>query len=376
MRSYKIKSKRMKILEIAVKDLQHFLNVPLYQAFKTIPLTPERMLSQINNPRARADDIVLIVALTDENNLAGFVGMVPDEGHSADGSFRFAWNSCWWVDPVYGKGIALKLFYKSIQAWEGQYMITDLTEYTRNIVKKTGLFIFTKPKKGIYLKIRSDFSLKAKVNSKIWCIMQIFLALSDTLINSIEKQRLSWWQKKNALADITVQYISHFEPTDINLIQRLNKDELCRRGNAEFEWINSFPWLTCEIQSEWKGRFYPFSWLCRQFKTEFIRILQDNEIIGLAMLTCRDGVYKIPYAYFIRNAESKCFKALCHFLIERQAGGFLTFREELAGYMIDSQFPVLRKKQVLKDLAFSKSLSHYHPEMYMLQDGDGDVVFT
>ncbi len=364
----------MKILEITVKDLQNFLHSSLYKSLKTIPITPERVLSLINNPRAQADDVILVVAITEANNLAGFAGMLPDIGYSAEGTFRFAWNSGWWVDPVYGKGIALKLFYKSIHAWKGQYMITDLTDYTRNIIKNTGLFYFTEPEKGVYLKIRSNLILKEKV--KLWKIPEIIPILIDSLINSIMRLRLNRWQRKYNYAGISVQYISQFEPTDIDFIHKLNKDELCKREYVEFEWITSYQWLASAIKPEWQGRHYPFLWLCRQFKTEYIRLLLNDEIIGLAMLTNRDGNYKIPYAYFRNDSELLCYNTLCNILIEKQAYSFLTFREKMAEYFINSQFPVLRKRTVLKDLAVSKTLTHFHPELYILQDGDGDVVFT
>jgi len=366
----------MKLLEIAVKDLQHFFSSPIYNNLQAIPLTPERMLSQANNPRARADDIVLIVAITDDNKLAGFVGMLPDMAFSAETTYRFAWNSCWWVDPVYGKGVALKLFYKSIQTWEGQYMITDLTEYTRKIVKQTGLFYFTEPEKGVYLKIMSDLSLSYQGRIRKRKILLSIFNITDRLLNGFMKARLDKWKGKNDNAEITVQYIPSFNESDIEFIHKMNRYELCRREKTEFEWISAYPWLTPKTIQEWNGRSYPFSWLCRHYSLQFVRLLQNNEITGLAMLTCRDGMYKIPYAYFRPGSEKICYNAICRILIERQATGFLTFREDLAKYIKNSRFPVLKKRTVLRELAVSKSLAHYHPEQYLLQDGDGDVVFT
>jgi hypothetical protein len=366
----------MKILEVAVKDLQHFLSSPIYNNLKVIPLTPERMLSQLNNPRARADDIVLIVAITDENILAGFIGMLPDKAFGADKTYRFAWNSCWWADPVHGKGIALQLFFKSIHAWKGNYMITDLTEYTRNIVKQTGLFYFTEPKNGVCLKIRSDLALYFQGRNRKWRMLLRLLNLIDWLINGLIKLRLNKWKRKTNGVDIAIQYIPSFDKSDIDFISKMNGNELCRREKTEFEWITTYPWLTHEKGQEWKGKSYPFSWLCRQFKIEYIRFLYNTEIIGLALLTCRDGVYRIPYAYFNHHFEIPCYSSLCRIFIENKATGILTFREGLVKYLINSKFPAIRKKVVIKDLAISKSLSPYHPEHYILQDGDGDVVFT
>ncbi|MBN1414803.1 MAG: hypothetical protein JW973_06860 [Bacteroidales bacterium] len=365
----------MIIRDIKVNELTEFINSELYRGSHTVPITPERIRSQVNNPRADPDDIVLIVAYTDEGQLAGFVGMLPDIAYSEDGPYRFAWNSGWWTDPRLGKGVVLKLFYRSIQVWKGFYMITDLTAHTRRIVAFTRLFECTPSSKGIRLQLLSDVS--GKLDRK-YSQTRPFLhtaSLMDKTVNLIRQSRLKEWKRKNAVKELHIEYLDKFDNDCLSYIEQHNFNDLCRRGKTEFEWIRSYPWLSKE-KTTIHDAVYPFSWNCRFFKFFYAKVIYRGKIAGIVLLTNREGFYKIPYVYYESSQFSLFAYAVCKILIDRQAVGFCTFHGNLIEYIRNSHFPFLYKKTILHELAFCKTLSHKQPDKFSLQDGDGDVVFT
>jgi hypothetical protein len=365
----------MFIKDITIKELPEFFNSALYQGSRTIPITPERIMSQVHNPRAQADDIVLIVAYTDNGSLAGFIGMIPDNGSSAEGPYRFAWNSCWWIDPEHGKDIALKLFYKSIQVWQGCYMISDLTSHTRKIVDYSRLFYFSDPSTGIRLQLRSDFSGKLNRRYKFIYFPFKSVRLLDKVVNLFLHYRLNKWKRKNEEEGLKIEYLEYPDNDSLSFIKKHNQNELSRRSKSEFSWILTYPWLVSN-KSISRSLEYPFSWECRHFEFLVAKIRFREIIVGIAILSNRDGCFKLPYAY-VEPLQLNTFSlAICKILIDKRATGFFTFRNDLSMYFEKNAFPYFYKETIVRELAVSKTLAHKHPEKLILQDGDGDAVFT
>jgi hypothetical protein len=365
----------MIIRDITIKELPEFINTALFTGSLTIPITPERVISQMHNPRAQPDDIVLIVAYTDDGRLTGFIGMIPDNGNSAEGLYRFAWNSCWWIDPKLGKDIALKLFYRSIQVWQGFYMIADLTWHTRKIIDYTRLFYFSNPSRGVRLQVLSDFSGKLSRKFKFLDFSFRIFSLIDKAVNPILLYRLNKWKRENEKEGLKIEYMECPDNESLSYIEKHNQDELSRRGKPEFSWILSYPWLV-RNKSVRQTVKYPFSYECRHFEFLVAKIHYREMIAGIVILSNRDGCFKIPYACFEPPQLNILSFAVCKILIDKRAIGFYTFRNDLSVRLEKIAFPFFYKRTVVRELAVCKSLVYKQPEKFNLQDGDGDAVFT
>lgn len=365
----------MIIKEISVRELPGFLDSDAYRKSQVKPVTAERVFSQVHNPRALPDDIVLIVAYADDGRLAGFTGMLPDTGCSEGGTYRFAWNSGWWTNPKAGQGIAIKLFFRSMQVWKGHYMITDLTRHTRKIVELTRLFYFGTPAQGITLQIRPDFSGKLTRRKKSFLLFLPFTLVADKALNFILGRRLKKWDRKNTGPEMQIEYTKEPDATCLEFMNKHNERELCRRGGKEFEWIRTYPWLVNAASAKHRVT-YPFSHVCRRFEFFMAKIHTHGKLAGVVLLTNRDGLFKIPYVYAEPSATNLISCAICSILVDKKAVAFHSFRHEVNEFIEKSAFPYLYKKNVVKELAVSNALVGRQPEKYLLQDGDGDVVFT
>ena len=365
----------MHLREITIRELPSFLESELYKGSQVLPLTPERAASQMNNPRALPDDTILVVAYTDAGQLAGFAGMLPDTAYCDDGPFRFAWNSGWWVDKELGKGLALPLFYRSVQACKGNYMITYLTPHTRKIMELTRLFYFTDPVKAVRLQILSDMSGKVRRNVTALKAFTMNIAILDRIVNVFLRGRLQRWIKARKNEVPAIAYMEYPDRDSMDFMERHNQGELCRRGPGEFEWITSFPWLVSRLPYGSKKR-YPFSWQSPYFSIFWAKILVGEDIAGIVMLSGREGLFKIPYAYAERGSEARIASGICRIMWEKKAKALYTARKEIIEYLERNAFPVLNRRYSMQELAVSKTISHRHPERFFLQDGDGDAVFT
>jgi hypothetical protein len=365
----------MILRDITTEELPAFIASELYRNSKKIPITPERADSLCNNPRTQPDDVVLVVAYTDDGQLAGFAGTLPDTGQSDSGPYRFAWNSGWWVDPVLGREIALKLLFRSVRAWKGYFMISDLTPHTRKIIALTNGFDFPVATQGIRLQILSDVAGKIARRYGTFFPVHTLLTAVDTLANIFLQFRLSLWRRNQKTKGLSVQYVDNIDGSGLRFIEKHNENELCRRAGPELKWIMSHPWIVSAVSGT-VNHEYPFSRVCRHFEYKIATVCFGDEIIALFFLSNREGLFRLPYLYFNHEWFDLAVEALCSIIISEKATGFHTFRDDLKQQLKKIHFPCLYKSPATQELAVSKTLAGRNPGQYGLQDGDGDVVFT
>jgi hypothetical protein len=364
----------MRFAEITLSGIVSFTSTEEFRNNSRIPITPLRARSQSLNPRGRPDDVVLIIAYDDNNELIGYIGALPDRLNLVPGK-RIAWNSGWWIDPEHGRDAAMPLFYKFIDRWNKNVLFADLTPLTYQIACKTGFFIGN-VRMGIrgYLRMPLADILPAK--NKIFTSFRWIFTAIDFIFNLLWELRLTIWKTRHQLGDnIKYEFIKDLDTNVSDLIFRESAMELVRRGEAEFDWIRDYPWIL-EGKPDINARRYHFTSHTKRFKHQRIKISQGNVVKAFMIVTLRDNHLKVPYLYCVRGALSLVLNFLIHHMISVNAKYISVFREDITGYLLNSRAPFIWKKRIARYAAVSKELSGLLPDGYILQDGDGDVVFT
>ena len=68
----------MIVYSLTKKELSKKINDKDFWLKSRLPITPYRLYSQINSPLADDRDICLIIALDSQNEIKGFIGILPD----------------------------------------------------------------------------------------------------------------------------------------------------------------------------------------------------------------------------------------------------------------------------------------------------------
>lgn len=85
--------------------LSQYISSNDFGSQQTLPISKHRALSQINNPRAEENDVLLILA-KEEGQVLGYTGVLPDMLFD---SIKFGWLSCLWVsEEARGKNIGTR----------------------------------------------------------------------------------------------------------------------------------------------------------------------------------------------------------------------------------------------------------------------------
>ena len=84
----------MEIKAFTVADLKTVLASEDFWLTQTLPITKHRALSYSRNPRADADDPVLLVAYRDNRGI-GYLGILPDKIFVGDVVYKLGWLTSW-----------------------------------------------------------------------------------------------------------------------------------------------------------------------------------------------------------------------------------------------------------------------------------------
>lgn len=362
----------MQVKEIKVAELPDFVNSELWRQLTPKPLTKIRAISQFYNPRAKGEDTALIIAY-EQDTLLGLVGLLPHwiNGQASEPACS---NTCWWAHPQKGKQVAVHLFLKAFTLCGQRMFMTDCTPHTIGILRKTNWFDFPETPYGIrgFLK----FNLHEIIPNKVPAARKLkpLLKFSDQAMNLLLAPYRMIVQSRFRNDDFKLEYLSSLDKEHFQFIENHSSNEFTCRSGKELEWIVQFPWI--KTQDEGQEVDYPFSHVVKSFEQYFVTISSSGQHIALLMVSVRDGHMKVPYAYFQEKDASKVLMIIYREALQKNAVTLTVFCPPLVAAIDSAANPFIFKKKIKRLVAISKQLSDLYRQFPILQDGDGDVVFT
>ncbi len=363
----------MRYQEITIKELASFVKSNVYLNSKNIPITQQRALSQIKNPRASKEDVALIIAIDKQNEIVGFIGALPEK-IPAKPKLKIAWNSCWWIDRKNGQKAAIPLFLKFLKAYDQNVLFRDLTPKTEEILMRFNKFEKIKKLKGFrYFLFLNSKEIITKRN-RIFIIFSPILQVTDKITNTF----LFYKNKKHLTkkSDLKAVKINAIDKEAANFIKEHQKKELFKRGEKELNWILKNPWILKKTLKK-DVQFYYFSDTSRKFKNDIYKLYNlENNLIAVLFFNNNDGLVKIPFIYFNADYLEEIKNFIFTYLLQEKANSLLIFNPLLNKALQDSNHPFWYIKPLNKDFVVSKKLKPLLPKEYDFQDGEGDFVFA
>ncbi|MEM8907582.1 MAG: hypothetical protein AAGD05_07030 [Bacteroidota bacterium] len=365
----------MKVVTIAVGELQEFIQREQYAAFEQVPITPLRAHSQFHNPNAQKNDVALVLALSEEGQVLSYMGCLPDR-LAADPTRKICWCSCWWTHPEKGAGTAMPVLYQALQSWQGQMLFDALPPRSIAILERLR-FLHFETITGQQFSLRFKLAQALPKRFSLLKPGTSILQGTDWMLNQLQGLRL---RKKQAdLNNWQLTWPNRIDAEAAQFIQKQSQQELIARQAPQLNWVLDYPWL--DEQTGGEGPFsqsYFFSAHAQRF---FYRILQltdgeQNEIKALLILSYRDGVVRLPYVYAVDEAIEALPPILFEILVDWSATTLICFHAPLIAAFQKRRLPFLFQKAISKTLGIPLTLQAHLAERPKIQDGDGDVVFT
>lgn len=355
----------MKISLLNKEHLKGFLNSVEFKKMPVIPISPHRGWSHIKNPRVNNDDTLLILVYDEQNNLIGYLGLLPDDLFANGQPHHCAWMSCIWVNKkARGQGIAKKMVQKAYQIWDGKIVATEFTPEALLLYQKLNLFDNFATKNSTRVFIR--FSLAEILPQKKSWLKPFSPILSglDAIANLFTGSR---WKKLFNQADLSNLIFT--ENRFIDSVSHPNKNGFCR-GNKEIEWMINFPWLREEKQNI--DLKYHFSSSAKQVKNIFVA---DKKSGSKLLFFIRDAHLKIPFVWGKWNENT--IKNALAFVVKKYKISTITVYHPEITKILGNLPHLFQKSQQRQYLIGKKMKADLPPDFsFLLQDGDGDCGFT
>jgi GNAT superfamily N-acetyltransferase len=357
----------MDTLKVKLGELEAFYQTALFQQFAIKPISPLRMQSYLNNPRANTNDIVLYLRLKGDD-LVAFRTILPDAVQVGEQTVKFGWCSGIWVDPKYrGQKISTSLLEDALEDWLGRLMFTNTTPVSEYCNLLTNQFKLLKERTGtrfyLYPHLNRIYEYRENYN-KIKFILP-FASLSMGVLSFCKSLIFNFSQVKcqyiesDFLDEECERYLKNYPITFFN------------RKVKEFHWMFRYPWLTQTVSWE---EVYPFSYLKSQVAVKVVKVWSEGCFVGFFVYTIIDSRMKIIY-YFMEENDLHLLTDRVVAIAQKNKIEYLT--------LLDSHLASLFKKKK-SGFSFSKS---YQSNIYtsfdvpgkesqLIFDGDGDNGFT
>ncbi|MGB3616619.1 MAG: GNAT family N-acetyltransferase [Catalinimonas sp.] len=354
-----------------------YVDNPRFDTLPDLPISRHRARSQVNNPRAADDDVLLLLAHL-RGELVGYLGVLPDCMFLPGGATeRVGWLSCIWVSPAArGQGVSGKLIGAALDAWDRRVWATEYVPGIRKLYDRTGAFGRTPHvETGLRLYVRSD--LRRILPPKRPALVRWAGALGtiDGAVNRLLDAR-----PQGGAADFDPRRVAYVDRVDDEVaafVAARQGRELFRRGQAELNWMFDHPWLHEGPPTDDQERRYYFSAVARSFRRRGITIRDAGGVLRAFMVVQeRDGVLKLPYCYH-DAALGDVVRVLNAHLRRGGVTTFTTYHRGLARALLAGRTPALVMKPVVRPYlypqVFAEALAGGTID---IQDGDGDCGFT
>ena len=360
---------------ITIKELPDYLKSSAFQNGSVIPISRQRAKGHANNPRALPDDVALIL-LEENNQLLGYIGLLPDTLYLQNQAIHLAWMSCIWVNPdARGKGVASQLLREAFLKWDNRLLATEFTAPAKQLYDKLNLFDDLTIVHGVRAYLRLNLAvLLPKKNSQYTKVL-FLLQIADAAFNFFNDLRLFFYKKKRQT--IQVEQVSEIDQDSWKWIEQLQKGELFKRTQNDLKWVLKNPWLSNTSEAKEDAGRYHFSIFAKHFAFSPLKIYRQNKLVGIIILSIIGDAVKLPYAYFKEKHTAIIAKVIVDYMLQNKCSILTIYNKQLVDYFTKNRSPFFMIRSFKRHYLIAKAL-HWKQQKndIILQDGDGDCAFT
>jgi GNAT superfamily N-acetyltransferase len=356
-------------------QLLAFVQDSAFENLPFIPISRHRALSHIANPRVEENDVLLLTA-HDNEELVGYLGVLPDRMFHGDQSEKCGWLSCLWVSEEHrGKRIAQQLLDKCFDVWEKRILVTEFTLPAKALYDRSGIFRALANPQGIRLYLRADLATLLPPKKEIFQKNKALLRSLDQGINAVADLRLP--KADLSKESFTLEYPAEVDDEASEFIASKQQKELFKRGKEELNWILQNPWILSAPEKDALNCRYHFSSVDKLFQFHVVKVRgTGSELIAFLVFAQRNNSLKLPYCY--HNGDLKTvWKAIRHELLRLRISTFTTFQPELVQYIhANGRLAFVHKKVTRNYIVSTRFDSFIGNTCVSIQDGDADCSFT
>jgi hypothetical protein len=370
----------VKVKKIQLKDLQSFVNSKMYLSLVDKPISLLRVQSYINNPNANENDYVLYMAFI-KDDLVGYRTIFTDIFFHNDKHkpIKFGWLSGNWVHNRFRrKGVSSILFKEVLNDWDGKLMYTNYAEASKAVYDKTKEFAVLKSLKGYRYYRRVCFAILLPPKARFFKVIKPVLIFLDWISNLFLDIR--FLLQKDMKSTYKIKKIELWNDEIISFLSNFKEQELFQRNSEAYKWIQKYPWIKSDVQTNKNSKSYYFSSYAKKYNSHFYQVnhSKTNKIVAILNISIKDRQLKIPYLYIFPEALEFTKEFILKNCKNHKINYLTIYNTSLNNILKNGKNPFLTHKMFEQKYFVTKTILNEFKEIQQaeIQTGDGDGVFT
>lgn len=366
----------MKIESITVSKLQDLINDNAFWRQSILPITKQRALSFVHNPRTQDDNVVLFCGYS-KNRLIGYLCILPDYIYIDGNQQRIGLLSSWWVDPENRKsGVGAFLLVKALKAYQQKIVGIKYNKKSGAVILRSNKFVELENNSilvaDVWLRTKSLGPKKMHEYRSFRVATKPFIYM----INMYNKAKSVRFAKSIRDRIVRFEYCNRVDNETDEFIKKKQDNSLFRRAASELNWILQYPWVLHSPDITMIKKNYFFSSNAKRFFNLVIKVKDNKNIVGFVMIKIRDEVLDVPYVYYEPPYIDGIMHIIIRHAIQLDIGVIRIYDMNIHDSMVKCHFPFIKTEIYKNGIALSNSLNIVDDKVYALQGGDGDCVFT
>lgn len=367
----------IELREFTPSQLREYIDSEEFAQSPVIPISRHRALSHIANPRVDPDDVILVLAYSDQR-MVGYLGVFADRIHFEGQAEKAGWLSCMWVDPeTRGQGIAKKLLQRVFECWDDRILVTEFTPAAKGLYDRSGKFVDLIQKRGVRGYLRFHIHELLPKRNPAWAPWRPVLWVMDWVSNVAHDLLLAWWKVEPGVDWERVREIDH--ETD-QFIQQHLVYNFTRRTGEDLNWMIQNPWVISGPGPDRDSGRYHFTAVEKRFEFHAIKMFKPGtrDLVGLLILSIRDGKLKVPYWFVDNNYHTQGALLVLQYLLQYRMNSVTLFHPQACAALNSIQAPFILKRTLYRNYIISKKFEQAvtDADLIRMQDGDADNAFT
>lgn len=365
-----------KVKQLKLSELHGFINSDEYKNLDNLPISFHRAISYLNNMRANANDIVLLMIFI-ENKLIAYRSLFSDGIILNNLHENFAWISGSWVHPDYRrKGYSEKILYEALIAWDNKLMFSNYAPESKSLYDKSKRFVKVYETIGKRFYFRFSFAELLKTKHMIFRKITFLLNIIDYTLNIFLNFKFALI--KHDISNINYQVVDDINNDIERFIQKHSTNNPFKRNKREFSYFDNFPWVIEKSEKDFFNSKYYFSSTAKRFYTKKIVLFDEKKnITAFMILKVREKALSVPYLYFEKSEIKNISKIILHFVSKLKINYLPLYCKEIEKELLQRRTNYIFAKKSIKKFYSTEKLSKILGlNKYSFQDGDGDSIFT
>lgn len=278
------KAGTVEIVVYTKQELQDLLADQRFWIQPRLPITRRRIASQVSNPRADANDTVLITA-RHKGQLVAHIGVLPDLlVTESQKLLKFGWLTAWWADKECEHRLAaIMVLLAAMKKYPGRLAVSYPSNEAGRVYDGTRQFHECGRLKRSYFVMGLPSSLGALNRATTW-----FAGAKNRLIFVRDHRRRG----------LEVQIADAFDGAMESFVNSWASRDPLRRDSSYWNWVLKFPWISSDEEDKAIREHYAFSAFAKDFRQIPMFVIRFGTIIAFLVMTLRDGRLSLKYAHY------------------------------------------------------------------------------